>query len=59
MVTHFHDARASEYEIYFNYIFKNHSNNVEIRQLNWSNSDTLNINSGFDYISCHWHSRSS
>jgi FkbM family methyltransferase len=58
MVTHFHDSRASEYEIYFNYIFKNHSNNVEIRKLNWSNSNTLNINSDFDYISCHWHSRS-
>ena len=41
-----------------NYIFKNHNNNVEIRQLNWSNSNTLNINTNFDYISCHWYNRS-
>ena len=55
MVTDFNESGASEYEIYFNYIFKNYSNNVEIRQLNWSNSNTLNINADFDYISCHWY----
>jgi hypothetical protein len=58
MVTDFNiGAGASEYEIYFNYIFKNYSNNVEIRQLNWSNLKTLNINTDFDYISCHWYDR--
>ena len=55
MVTDFNGSGASEYEIYFNYIFKNHNNNVEIRQLNWYNSNTLNINTNFDYISYHWH----
>ena len=58
MVTDFNGSGASEYEIYFNYIFKKHNNNVEIRQLNWSNSNTLNINNNFDYISCHWYNRS-
>ena len=57
MVTDFNESGASEYEIYFNYIFKNYSNNVEIRQLNWSNSKTLNIHADFDYISCHWYMR--
>lgn len=55
MVTDVNGSGASEYEIYFNYIFKNHNNNVEIRQLNWYNSNTLNINTNFDYISYHWY----
>ena len=55
MVTDFNESGASEYEIYFNYMFKNYSNDVEIRQLNWSNSKTLNLNSDLDYISCHWY----
>ena len=58
MVTEFNGSGASEYEIYFNYMFKNYSNNVEIRNLKWSNSKTLNINGDFDYISCHWYMRS-
>jgi FkbM family methyltransferase len=54
--TEFPGCGASEYEIYFNYIFKNHRNNVEIRRLNWYNSSTLNINAAdIDYISCHWY----
>ena len=57
MVTDVKESGASEYEIYFNYIFKNYSDNVEIRQLNWSNSNTLNINSNFDYISYHCYMR--
>ena len=44
---------ASEYEIYFNYMFKNHSDAVEIRQLKWCNSDISNTNADFDYISYH------
>jgi hypothetical protein len=55
MVTDFNESGASEYEIYFNYVFINYTNNVELRQLSWSNSQTLNINSNFDYISCHWY----
>jgi len=49
---------ASEYEIYFNYMFKNHSDMVEIRQLKWCNTNTLNINADFDYISYHYYMRS-
>ena len=55
MVTDFNGSGASEYEIYFNYVFKNYNDNVEIRQLNWTNSGTLNVNGDFDYISCHWY----
>ena len=58
MVKDFDGSGASEYEIYFNYMFKNYSNNVEIRNLKWCNSNTLNINDDFDYISCHWYMRS-
>ena len=57
--TEFSGSGASEYEIYFNYIFKNHRNDVEIRRLKWYNSGTLNINSAadIDYISYHWYMR--
>ena len=48
---------ASEYEIYFNYMFKNYSDMVEIRQLKWCNTNTLNINADFDYISYHYYMR--
>ena len=54
--TEFNGCGASEYEIYFNYIFKNHRNDVEIRRLKWYNSSTLNIHAAdIDYISCHWY----
>ena len=58
MVTDFNGSGASEYEIYFNYIFKNYSNDVEIRQLEWCNSNALITNDNFDYISCHWYMNS-
>lgn len=57
LVTDINGSGASEYEIYFNYVFKNYIHNVEIRQLNWCNSKTLNINANFDYMSYHWHMR--
>ena len=57
MVTECNGSGASEYEIYFNYMLRNYNNNIEIRKLNWSNSHTLNTNTGFDYISCHWYIR--
>jgi hypothetical protein len=53
-------AGASEYEIYFNYIFKNYSDMVEIRELNWINSGSLDIftnNVNYDYISYHYYMR--
>jgi hypothetical protein len=33
----FGEAGASEYELYFNYMFKNYSDNITIRKLNWKN----------------------
>ena len=57
MVTECNGSGASEYEIYFNYMLRNYNNNIEIRKLNWSNSHTLNTNTDFDYISCHWYIR--
>ena len=57
MVTINNDSGASEYEIYFNYIFKNYSNNVELRELSWATLNTIDINLDVDYITCHWHMR--
>ena len=48
---------ASEYEIYFNYVFKNYKDSVEIRELKWCNTNTLNIDYDYDYISYHHYSR--
>ena len=48
---------ASEYEIYFNYVFKNYKDSVEMRELKWCNTNTLNINYDYDYISYHHYSR--
>jgi hypothetical protein len=31
------ESGASEYELYFNYIIKNHSDKISIRNLNWAN----------------------
>ena len=60
MVTDFTGSGASEYEIYFNYMLKYHSNNIKIRQLKWINTTSIdNINSQYDYISYHWYMRSS
>ena len=47
---------ASEYEIYFNYICRNHTDGIKIRKLLWKNAGELTAHKGFDYISCHWHS---
>jgi len=59
MVT-FMYAGASEYEIYFNYVFKNHPDKIELRKLRYQNVTTLNfdIEQDTDYISYHWYSRS-
>ena len=57
LVTDVVHSGASEYEIYFNYMLKNYSDNIVIRKLDWCNSSSLNdINSKRDYISCHWYS---
>lgn len=44
------NSGASEYEIYFNFIFYKFKDNVVIRPLKWKNTD-------YDYISYHCWSR--
>lgn len=53
------NSGASEYEIYFNYIIKEHSNDIIIRKLNWINGELNNetLKSDYDYISNHWYLR--
>lgn len=48
---------ASEYEIYFNYMFKVHLTKVSIRKLNWINYGTLIHGHNFDYVSVHHYMR--
>lgn len=49
---------ASEYEIYFNYMLKNHSDKIELRKLNFIDTNNINdIYSNFDYVSYHWYNR--
>lgn len=56
---------SSEYELYFNYIFSQHSNNVILRQLLWNNVNNIdNINNekylqenNLNYVSYHWYMR--
>jgi hypothetical protein len=58
LVTDTRESGASEYEIYFNYILQNHCDKIKIRELQWMNSNSIShLNSGFDYISCHWYMR--
>jgi FkbM family methyltransferase len=49
-------ADASEYEIYFNYMLKNHSDKIKLRKLKWGEMKyNLNNNLDLDYISSHWY----
>lgn len=48
---------ASEYEMYFNYVFKNHNDKVKLRRLKWKNTKTFFGNEDFEYVSCHWYIR--
>ena len=48
---------ASEYEIYFNYMFKKHPSKVCIRKLNWINHGRLIMNGNYDYVSVHHYMR--
>lgn len=57
LVTDKNGSGASEYEIYFNYMLKNHNDKIKIRQLNWKDSDKLITETNLDYISCHWYMR--
>jgi len=48
---------ASEYEIYFNYMLNNHRDKIIIRPLIWKNTNALNIDTRYDYISYHHYLR--
>ena len=55
-VTQITQSGASEYEIYFNYMLKNHGDKIKIRELNWINTKCVNeAQLHHDYISCHWY----
>ena len=52
------ESGASEYEIYFNYMLKYNPDKIQIRKLNWKNTNKLNSNNrNYDYISYHWYMR--
>lgn len=57
LVTDVTHSGASEYEIYFNYMLNKHTHKIIVRSLDFSNSNTLDINSNKDYISYHWYMR--
>lgn len=64
LATEINGSGASEYEIYFNYILKNHGDQVMIRQLEWTDVKVFNITINTDcsvvpyvYLSYHWHMR--
>ena len=56
-VTDKNGSGASEYEIYFNYMLKFYPDKIIIRKLNWKNTNKLETNSNYDYISYHWYMR--
>jgi FkbM family methyltransferase len=56
-VTDKNGSGASEYEIYFNYMLKYYPDKIIIRKLNWKNTNKLETNTNYDYISHHWYMR--
>ena len=49
---------ASEYEIYFNYMILNHPDKMKIRQIPWSNLDSLSQYNGIDnFVAVHYYLR--
>ena len=52
------ESGASEYELYFNYVYKNHNDSIIIRSLNWENKPyyyDFNDALYFDFIAiCSW-----
>jgi hypothetical protein len=50
---HVHASGASEYEIYFNYMLKNHSDKIKIRRLHWQDTKKINVGGEYDYVSLH------
>jgi hypothetical protein len=56
-INNFSGSGASEYEIYFNYMYQQHNNDIIISQLKWENVNNLNNLNDNDFVSMHWHSR--
>tara|TARA_R110000824_G_scaffold391212_2_gene588840 strand:+ start:373 stop:1185 length:813 start_codon:yes stop_codon:yes gene_type:complete len=54
LVTKRTGSGASEYEIYFNFMLKNHSDKIKIRRLKWRDARRVIEDQDFDYISSHW-----
>lgn len=57
-----HGSSASEYEIYFTYIYLYNLGNIVIRELKWVNInikdfDNIIKTSDFDFVSVHWYLR--
>jgi hypothetical protein len=55
----FPKSGASEYEIYFNYMYSYHKDKMCIRQLNWKNVTSYNTSYDniYDFVSIHWYLR--
>jgi uncharacterized short protein YbdD (DUF466 family) len=57
------DSGASEYEIYFNFMLKNHPNEMKLRTLLWKNENSLDAihnyanDTSYDYLSFHTYLR--
>ena len=48
---------ASEYEIYFNYMYYKHPTEIILRKLSWANVTKLFFSYKYDYVSYHWYHR--
>jgi hypothetical protein len=58
LVNNTEQSGASEYELYFNYMLKNHPDKIKIRELRWKNSSRMDNDNDYDYISVHHYMRS-
>jgi hypothetical protein len=54
---HYERSGSAENELYFTYVYIYHPSRMEIRQLHWGNSSTLDLNSNCDFLSVHWYIR--
>lgn len=55
--THYLGSAAAENETYFTYMYLYHNEKICIRQLNWDNVSSLDVNSPCDFVSVHWYLR--
>ena len=54
---HYDYSGAAENEIYFIYVLLYHPEKIETRELNWNNSNVLDLNTNYDFTSVHWYMR--